>query len=854
MERRMRNNKWLMLALLLISLVSSWLLVNYLVGVVSETADREGLDHISENTEQLRFSLMNRIDETWTIMEIEGLSLSEWRASERSAVQDLIADELTKLLEKSGADKTYIISKDGFFLAANGTRGRWQLDEEMLPVLRGESNLVRRRQDETDGGADYLDFAIPLPTPVTDEGYCVLLMEYRLDTFLEVLKLSTYGGRGVAFVVDEKGRTLFRSVGQLAETRKLSLMFYSVFEGSRFRGNPDITDTESLKAVVNAGKSGAVYAEGSNNGRDYAYAVSFRPLGIMDWHLFLTVEESAISGDRIAYIEQVRWIAFGANVFIMILCLGFYEINTRWQDRRAGVQLSGRERIINTLSDNAQGVYVLVNAVTWNCSFVSQSAEEMLDIRPEELTGNPVAKLVHALGCPELVAALRGWDEKSVFEYERFALAAGKNKTERVLRVRAYPPQAGDTLFVILDETADARRESALEDAMHMAHSASMAKSAFLSNMSHDIRTPMNAILGFTTLALGDVKNTDKVEDYLGKILSSGNHLLGLINDVLDMSRIESGKLRLEEEPVNLPAMMEEIQTIIGEEARKKQLSFGMDVRGIADGNVLCDKTRLNRVLMNLLSNAVKFTPAGGTVTVTVRETGSVPGEIGTYEFRVKDTGIGMSAAFAEKIFEPFERERSSTVSRIEGTGLGMAIAKNIVDMMGGTISLTTEQGKGTEFVISLALHLADAEAPAARTLPAAETEEAAEANDFTGKRVLLVEDNELNREIALEILSGCGIEADSAEDGSVAVELAAKERYDLILMDIQMPVMDGYEATRRIRAFGDPEKASVPIVAMTANAFDEDRKAAADSGMNGFVSKPIDMNELFAALKDALA
>ena len=394
----------------------------------------------------------------------------------------------------------------------------------------------------------------------------------------------------------------------------------------------------------------------------------------------------------------------------------------------------------------------------------------------------------------------------------------------------------------------------AAEDALHVAESANKAKSTFLSNMSHDIRTPMNAIIGFTTLALSSITEQEKVKDYLGKILSSSNHLLSLINDILDMSRIESGKVVLEEQETNLAVLADELEHLLSEQAKAQGLELKVDYSKLRDRDVFCDKTRLNQVLLNLLSNAVKFTPAGGHVSFTLTQLEQLSPGKGVYEIRVKDDGIGMTAEFTKRVFEPFERERTSTVSKIQGTGLGMAIAKNIIDMMGGTIELHTKKGEGTEFVLRLELVLQaqpkPMEAKQQELLPESSTE------SFAGKRLLLVEDNELNREIACMILCKYGFELETAENGQEAVEMvaaAAPGYYDLVLMDIQMPIMDGHEATRRIRALENPELAKVPIVAMTANAFDEDRRAAKDCGMNGFISKPINMQEVIQALRDNL-
>ena len=397
----------------------------------------------------------------------------------------------------------------------------------------------------------------------------------------------------------------------------------------------------------------------------------------------------------------------------------------------------------------------------------------------------------------------------------------------------------------------------AAEDALKVAESASKAKSTFLSNMSHDIRTPMNAIIGFATLALDDIRDGKKVEDYLSKILSSSKHLLGLINDILDMSRIESGKVVLEEQETDLVTTLQELQSIMEGQAKERKLKLHVDYSNLRDRHVFCDKTRLNQVMFNLLANAVKFTSEGGSIWLTMSQlepTYEVE-DRAIYEIRVKDTGIGIDKAFIKHIFEPFERERTSTVSKIQGTGLGMAITKNIVDMMGGTIEVESQKGVGTEFIIRLELRL-QAEAGAANEEGAKQHSHAEGVAEFAGKRLLLAEDNELNREIACMLLSKYGFVIDTAENGQEAVDLVAASApgyYDLVLMDIQMPVMDGHEATRKIRSLENKVLAKVPVVAMTANAFDEDRKAAKECGMNGFISKPINMQEVVQALRMCL-
>ncbi len=551
--------------------------------------------------------------------------------------------------------------------------------------------------------------------------------------------------------------------------------------------------------------------------------------------------------------------------------------------------------------------------------------------------------------------------------------------------------RAKEAARVRLEEKNNELAESkkALSDALIAAENANRAKTVFLNNMSHDIRTPMNAIVGFTALAASHIDNREQVQDYLGKISVSSQHLLSLINDVLDMSRIESGKMTLEETEVHLPELIHDLRTIIQPNIASKQLELFVDTQDVVHEDLITDKLRLNQVLLNILSNAIKFTPSGGTISFRVIEKPSSSSELANFEFRVRDTGIGMSEEFRETIFEAFTREQSSTVSGIQGTGLGMAITKNIVDMMGGTIEVFSEEGKGSEFIVNIPCRISKVSAKF-ETLPelnglralvadddtnsclsvcamlrdigmrpdwtnygkeavirakealdqgdefrvyiidwlmpdqnGIETvrrirkvigdstpiiiltaydwadieEEARQAGvtsfcskplfmselrnvlaepfranpdssgnsadekeeskpDFSGKRILLAEDNEMNQMIAATILGDYGLEIDIACDGVEAVEkmkAAPCGYYDVILMDIQMPNMNGYEAARQIRALDDKGKAAIPIVAVTANAFEEDRKISAQAGMNGHLVKPYDIDAITATLQELL-
>ena len=402
-------------------------------------------------------------------------------------------------------------------------------------------------------------------------------------------------------------------------------------------------------------------------------------------------------------------------------------------------------------------------------------------------------------------------------------------------------------MLLLIRRTFDRIQENEqLEARLLAAEEASKAKTFFMSNMSHDIRTPLNAIIGYTTLANHDGVTYEEKTGYVDKIGMASRQLLEIVNDVLDMSRIESGKFSLEPSCVDLEGCVHEACDLVRTQLEAKNIELSVSCNATHKW-VLCDKVMLDRALMNLLCNAGKFTEENGSVSLQLSEL-SGDDKTGSYEIRIKDTGIGMSPEFADRMFIPFERERTSTVSRIQGTGLGLAITKSIMDMMGGDIAVQTEKGKGTEFIITVDFPLAEPDGEIC-------SNEGGEIS-FDGKRALLVEDNMINMEIAQMLLEQSGFLIETAENGEIALEMTSASEpgyYDVILMDIQMPVMDGYTAAQAIRDLPDPGLAGIPIIAMTANAFQEDIKKAEDVGMNGHIAKPLDIPSMKATLQQVL-
>jgi len=392
-----------------------------------------------------------------------------------------------------------------------------------------------------------------------------------------------------------------------------------------------------------------------------------------------------------------------------------------------------------------------------------------------------------------------------------------------------------------------------LIESLNQAEEGNRIKTTFLFNISHDTRTPLNAILGLAEIARRNIGDTDKLTNCIEKIMASGKSLLHLIDNVLDMSKIENGNVTLTEEGCNLEECIKMTWDILMPELEKKHITFRTDMSAVKNKWVHCDRIRINHILHDLLNNAVKFNKQGGSILVTVSQKDCNIKEYADYEIHIKDTGIGMNREFLSHIFEPFERERTSTISRTQGVGLGMSITKNLVDLMGGTIQVFSEVDEGTEFVLKFTFKLYEPEQMQPEQQLSVGT---VYANDFLGKRLLLVEDNELNMEIASELLCDAGFLVETAQDGQIAVEMvqnSAVGYYDVILMDIQMPVMDGYQASRMIRSLERKELAEIPIIALTANVLDEDKKKALSSGMNAHIAKPLDIKVMYEVLGNIL-
>ena len=972
-EKHVMRKRLRIVVFLAISLGIVLMIFRYF-GFVSKTIYEESVSHLTEVFHQSDNMLRELTDKNLTYLHMWGENL------QNTFSENEIRDYIKKAQEDAGFLDFFFLSADGNYKMVTGETGYLGLQENIEEDIRQGNDVISNAA--VPGKSQLLVFATP-KAHGSYQGfeYDAIAIAYENSDIVDVLDISAFSGNAQSFIVHPDGRVV---IDHSSESWGNVYNFFGVL-----REYSDMSEKEInvLSEKFKAGRTDAMLV--NLDGRNY-YLV-YEKSDIRDW-MFLGLVQADIVNANMNSLQFHTMLLVGAVVLgIAALLISFIIQKGRTNLRKKDTEILYRDELFQKLSMNVDDVFLMLDAKTYRVDYISPNAEKLLGITAEQ-----IRKDICVLG--KLYPGNHGDTEKNYLEkiqvheqkewdFEYVHQKTGEKRWVHNIAMGSEVSGKKKYIMVMSDRTSDWKMNQALSEAVRAAETANRAKSTFLSNMSHDIRTPMNAIIGFTTLAGSNIDDKNRVRDYLGKILASSNHLLSLINDILDMSRIESGKIHLEETEVSLSEVLHDLKTIISGQIHAKQLELYMDAMDVINEDVYCDKTRLNQVLLNLLSNAVKFTPAGGTVSVRLKQCPATVKGSALYEIRVKDNGIGMSQEFVQKIFSPFERERTSTVSRTQGTGLGMAITKNIVDMMGGTIAVQTEQGKGTEFIVRLpfrtqpehhriakiaeleglkalvvdddfntcdsvtkmlvkvgmrsewtlsgkeavlrarqSMELGDAfhayiidwrlpdmngievtrqirslgddtpiiiltaydwsdievEARAAGvtafcakplfmsdirdTLMAAIGQNQAEqekpvlpaaGSDFRGKCILLVEDNELNSEIAVEILNEYGFLVDTAENGAEAVEKVKNSTpgdYDLVLMDVQMPVMNGYEATKQIRALTDPALAGITILAMTANAFDEDRKKSLECGMNGFLSKPIVIEELLNTLQNNLA
>ena len=666
--------------------------------------------------------------------------------------------------------------------------------------------------------------------------YDAVAITYYNDAVLRLLDSSAFQGNASNYVIYPDGRVV---IDNSVNRKEIIYNFIAML-----RDHSDLSEEQilALSDDFAQGRSGNLKVKLG----DTSYYLVYEGTAVQNWTMVGLVPVSIVNANLDMLWFRTAQIVAGIAAGLALLIILLIVRRNHTTLRRKNTEILYRDELFQKLSLNMDDVFLMLDAKASKVDYVSPNIERLLGLPWKEVRQDVhVLANLHPKDDPDRDKNfLEGLHRGEQREWDA-AYLHQETKELRWFHIVAMGSEVADRtkyILVLSDRTADRQVNQALSDAVAAAETANRAKSTFLSNMSHDIRTPMNAIIGFTTLALSNLDDRERVKDYLAKTLASSNHLLSLINDVLDMSRIESGKIHLEEVEVNLSDVLHDLKTIVSGQIYAKQLELYMDAMDVTDEDVYCDKTRLNQVLLNLLSNAIKFTPAGGTVSVRVRQLAGKVRGCGQYEFRVKDNGIGMSPEFAQKIFEPFERERTSTVSRIQGTGLGMAITKNIVDMMGGTIEVQTAQGKGSEFIIRVPLRVQAEHRPVEKI------------TELEGLKALVVDDDFNTCDSVTKMLVKVGMRAEWTLSGKEAVlrarqSIEMSDVYHAYIIDWRLPDMNGIEVTRQIRSLHD----DTPIIILTAYDWSDIEVEAKAAGVTAFCSKPMFMSDLRETLMNAI-
>ena len=691
------------------------------------------------------------------------------------------------------------------------------------------------------GSDEVMFFAIPVqPAYISGFKYSSIAVSYNTEAINKELGVKAFSKDTSSYVIYANGDIVLKSEGGMDIGVNI---FYHL-------KNADISGKSLdgfMKSVKNSDAEEMVFRLDENQ-----YCLVYVPIGFDNWGLISMVPISVANSSSLAVQHRTVIMAVQIGILLlMVACVVLYTYYKRYVSEKDH-EIARRDILFSIMAKNLDDVYIMLSWGDWRKLYVSRNIERVLGIRSSEYDGilKDFGELEKRGEVPEWNDIVKlGKGESAVNEYW---IKPADSSEYRLFNQGCYHmDKDGDDVLVIIlsDRTYEQQIRNHMEDALHTAEAANRAKSQFLSNMSHDIRTPMNAIVGFSQLMLRHYNNPDKVRNYSEKIVVSSQHLLSLINDVLDMSKIESGKTTLNLCDVNLADIINETDNIIRPQAKKKNQTFVVKSDGVEYCCITADKLRLSQILINILSNAVKYTEEGGNITFEIKEIKVTNPQIVKYKFIISDNGIGMSEEYLKDIFKPFTREETSLTDAVQGTGLGMAITKNLIDLMGGTIKVLSTQGVGTTYEVTMEFRIADINTNKdlwnRYNIPKHENEQ---NHVLVGKNFLIAEDNGINSDMLKELLKEEGAACDCAKNGMAAVDLfrhSKKGQYDLIFMDVQMPDMDGYEATRAIRQMKHPDAKDIPIVAMTANAFSNDVKAAFDCGMNAHLAKPVNIDRI---------
>ena len=789
---------------------------------------QESSRHLMEIYTQVRDSLRDIVEGKWNLLMVWKQYLL--REKDEQVIGEFVAEQKAKW----GFTDFYFIAANGEFYTVDGRKGFFNMHQKMNDLVDKQESVVL---DVALPQKELKVFAIPMPV-ATYHGftYQAIAISYDNEDLIKTLNTNTFEGEADNFVIDETGRV------SIARASKSGQKVYNFYAYINNQPELSLDQKQELLQKIRDRESGVA----TLSLKHQSYYLMHMPAEYARSMLVGLIPVSVVN----ASMNKLQAITMIVFVMLALLLSGSYIIFMHYKNRlvlsNKDRELLYKEQLFSTLSDNVDDAFVMVDTKTMAVDYISPNVSRLVGLEIDE---NVIGTSISALGGDEIYfgvgkhlkenphAQKLEWDKEFIhpvtLEKRWFHVLV---YVSLILKVPKY-------IIVLSDRTKEHALNQSLSNALSLAQSANKAKSNFLANMSHDIRTPMNAIVGFAGLIEDNAAQPDKVKDYAHKITYSSKHLLSLINDILDMSKIESGETSLKLSDFSLQELEEELQGIIGPQARSKGLYFAIGYKGQLPSMVHSDKMRINQILLNLLSNAVKYTPAGGHVRLEMSAKPGHSPEFCYVQFVVQDDGYGMSEEFQQQLFKPFTREYNEETRDVQGTGIGMAIVKNIVELLGGNITVVSVKGRGTTFTVALEL----AVPKLAKDKATAKDEEQQEVS-LKGLKVLAAEDNSINAEILELLLMKEGASVEICENGLLVVERfkASKENeFDIIFMDVQMPVLDGYGATKLIRASDHPQAKTIPIVAMTANAFAEDAHKALASGMDAHTAKPVDMKKL---------
>ena len=834
MRPTIKNRILAVLAALLLS-VGIWTSFVVFTDFMEHTIYEESTAHLTEIYHQANQTLYNKVSLNWGVMRM-------WAPYLESAQSD--ADVCSFLAQAKGEyhfTDFFFVSRDGSYVALDGERGYLDLGRTLSQLILEQQPIVAN--SVVPDKPEIMVFAVP-----TEKGsyqgfdYEAIAVTYNNKDLVDSLKISAFEGHGSTFAVLPDGRVVLDSSS--ADMRGVHNILAMLKNSAGFTAE----QVDALQDSFAAGESGNL--EFSIHG--VSYYIVYGSASFQNWTILGIAPKSVVNANmnRLQYTTMA--VMSGTTGMLAVAALLLVVQSNRQKLRKKDQQLLAREELFSNLSRNVDDVFLMIDTETRKVEYVSPNVQRILGLSPEAVQEDlyvlyPAGDDSGASRLENLMQMEQGVQQE--WEREFVNQETGEPRYIHVTGFINDVQGARKCIVDLSDRTGEHQTTLAVEAALEVAEKASKAKTDFLSNMSHDIRTPMNAIIGITTLMKNELHQPEKLAEHLGKLETSGRLLLGIINDILDMSRIESGKTTLNIEKTNLPQQVSQLDSIIRQQASQRRQTFTVE-NHVQHENVLADPNRLNQVLMNILSNAVKYTPQGGHIRLDVEELIHTE-HYAKYRFVVQDDGIGMSEAYQKTLFEPFTREEKSGTNRVQGTGLGMAITKSIVDLMGGTIHVESAPGKGSRFEVVLELPI-DAEADKVQTASALPEEDEA-VSPLSGMKFLCAEDNAINAEILEMLLETKGASCTICSNGQEIVDAFASVKpgeYDMILMDVQMPVMDGLEATRRIRNGENPLGRTIPILAMTANAFLEDMQKSKEAGMDEHLSKPVDIAALEQTVK----